>query len=570
MTFFDSSNTVINPAYRTANLYSSHSVVVYPSSYKPRVDSDPSNHRDNNVQNSPKEDNFKDNLDEVQARDNKPVEDKKEVVDDRNPANDKPKADKKESTNISENNIEDTTNHNQDSSDSVFGVADMVKNEMVKAGISEEDLANISNADFINMMFALASGREVTSDNISTELLSSIESLSSEILDRLKSFFAGGARQDNIVNNAEQPIIVSDPVNTEDNIINPADLPSVNQHVNEVTNPLNYSDDNNPVNNSPVLSDANNPANHNIELANNTEEVSAQADDIVAVVNNNIKQNENNNNPANNPQSSTSNNTQANSTNNTQADPSKNNSDKPIVVESPVLGTESEDAAENLQSEISKNPANSQSPNNLAAQNNKFDNIVNQNTNPANSQVDINNPASHTLEVISQKSETVSAKSVNSSPAMAMNEAKSVPDQIKVSLARALGGGVNQATIQLDPMELGKVDIKLDWISGGKASVIVAVENPATLELLQKDARELAKALEQAGLNLSSGDLEFNLQQQGSQDNLSEFMRQMAEESYGRHLDPAFANDELYLESILAQLQNNDNVNIDEGVDVVV
>jgi flagellar hook-length control protein FliK len=76
-------------------------------------------------------------------------------------------------------------------------------------------------------------------------------------------------------------------------------------------------------------------------------------------------------------------------------------------------------------------------------------------------------------------------------------------------------------TIQLRPEELGRIEIKLEMSQDGKVRAAITADNPATLELLQRDARGLERALQDAGLRADASNLEFNLRGEGH-DRLSE------------------------------------------------
>jgi flagellar hook-length control protein FliK len=87
----------------------------------------------------------------------------------------------------------------------------------------------------------------------------------------------------------------------------------------------------------------------------------------------------------------------------------------------------------------------------------------------------------------------------------------SLPEQVVFQIKTALTDGSSKIRIQLDPADLGKMDIKLNVDAQGKTGVIITVENKATLDLLQRDAQGLARALNDAGLSTDSGSLSFNL-----------------------------------------------------------
>jgi chemotaxis protein MotD len=74
--------------------------------------------------------------------------------------------------------------------------------------------------------------------------------------------------------------------------------------------------------------------------------------------------------------------------------------------------------------------------------------------------------------------------------------------------------GLRRFEIRLDPPELGRVDVRLDVDRHGHATTRLTVDRPETLDLLQREARGLERALQQAGLKTDAGGLEFTLRQQ--------------------------------------------------------
>lgn len=89
--------------------------------------------------------------------------------------------------------------------------------------------------------------------------------------------------------------------------------------------------------------------------------------------------------------------------------------------------------------------------------------------------------------------------------------APNIPDQIAVNIKKAIGDGVDKITIQLKPGNLGRVEVKLEVGHDGRVIVVVSAEKSETLEALQRDARGLERALQEAGLKTNAGDLSFNL-----------------------------------------------------------
>jgi len=86
---------------------------------------------------------------------------------------------------------------------------------------------------------------------------------------------------------------------------------------------------------------------------------------------------------------------------------------------------------------------------------------------------------------------------------------------VVVAVALAQGGG-SSLVVRLTPGELGQVEVRIERpADGGAAQVKVMAERPETLALLQRDAPELGRALQQAGITQDNCRLSFSL---GSQD----------------------------------------------------
>lgn len=75
---------------------------------------------------------------------------------------------------------------------------------------------------------------------------------------------------------------------------------------------------------------------------------------------------------------------------------------------------------------------------------------------------------------------------------------------------RALAGA-RKFDIRLDPAELGRVDVNLQISDAGEVSAKLVVDRVETLHLLQRDARTLERAFEQAGLKPTDGGVEITL-----------------------------------------------------------
>lgn len=105
-------------------------------------------------------------------------------------------------------------------------------------------------------------------------------------------------------------------------------------------------------------------------------------------------------------------------------------------------------------------------------------------------------------------SKTVQAQSAR--PAALANQASV---QVAFELGRAAHQGLNRLSMHLHPAELGRVDVRIEVASDGRAMAHVVVDRPETLDALQRDARSLERALSDAGLQTDSGSLNFSLRQ---------------------------------------------------------
>ncbi len=87
--------------------------------------------------------------------------------------------------------------------------------------------------------------------------------------------------------------------------------------------------------------------------------------------------------------------------------------------------------------------------------------------------------------------------------------------QVAVQVAHAVQAGLKQITIVMRPPSLGEIDVDLEVSHDGRVRAAFIAEKPETLELLQRDARGLERALQEAGLRSDSGSLSFSLRGDG-------------------------------------------------------
>lgn len=99
--------------------------------------------------------------------------------------------------------------------------------------------------------------------------------------------------------------------------------------------------------------------------------------------------------------------------------------------------------------------------------------------------------------------------------------------------ARALAGN-KRFDIRLDPAELGRIDVSLEISDKGEVSAKLIVDRVETLHMLQRDARTLERAFEQAGLKPSEGGIDLSLRDPGDQQAGARQQRQEDETPRGR------------------------------------
>ncbi|MGF1608432.1 MAG: flagellar hook-length control protein FliK [Kiloniellales bacterium] len=87
--------------------------------------------------------------------------------------------------------------------------------------------------------------------------------------------------------------------------------------------------------------------------------------------------------------------------------------------------------------------------------------------------------------------------------------------QIALQVHSALTSHLQRFSIRLEPAELGRVDVRLEFHRDGQVRAMIAAERPETLDLLQKDVHSLERALRDAGTNTAKLSFNFGLQNGG-------------------------------------------------------
>ena len=111
--------------------------------------------------------------------------------------------------------------------------------------------------------------------------------------------------------------------------------------------------------------------------------------------------------------------------------------------------------------------------------------------------------------------EPLGAPATQAAPAAAADATPVPVAGLAVEIAARAQGGCNRFEIRLDPPELGRIDVRLDVDGNGQVTSRLLVERAETLDVLRRDAGELERALQQAGLKTADNGLQFALRDQG-------------------------------------------------------
>jgi flagellar hook-length control protein FliK len=100
-------------------------------------------------------------------------------------------------------------------------------------------------------------------------------------------------------------------------------------------------------------------------------------------------------------------------------------------------------------------------------------------------------------------------------PQHAAGTADAVPlAGVPFAIAARVEAGEKQFEIRLDPPDLGRIEVRLNVDSSGRATSHLVVDRADTLDLLRRDAPALERALQSAGLTTDDGALQFSLRDQ--------------------------------------------------------
>ncbi|MGB0719296.1 MAG: flagellar hook-length control protein FliK [Bdellovibrionales bacterium] len=102
--------------------------------------------------------------------------------------------------------------------------------------------------------------------------------------------------------------------------------------------------------------------------------------------------------------------------------------------------------------------------------------------------------------------------------AQSATQAHPATQMVAATLQKGIqGGDSSNITLRLDPPELGRIQISMDFHKDKSLKALVTVEKPEAYMMLQRDSHTLERALQNSGLDMNGdGGLQFELAQDGS------------------------------------------------------
>lgn len=82
--------------------------------------------------------------------------------------------------------------------------------------------------------------------------------------------------------------------------------------------------------------------------------------------------------------------------------------------------------------------------------------------------------------------------------------------EMGVEIARRVSAGGDELTVRLNPVEMGRIEVRLAFDERGSLRAVVAAESPAALDLLRRDSADLGRALADAGVRSDAQSFRFD------------------------------------------------------------
>ena len=88
---------------------------------------------------------------------------------------------------------------------------------------------------------------------------------------------------------------------------------------------------------------------------------------------------------------------------------------------------------------------------------------------------------------------------------------------VGVQISRNANAKIDTFTMQLEPADLGALEVRMSFGKDGKVSAKLIADKPETLSMLQRDSMQLERILQQSGLDVGENALSFDLRDQSQQ-----------------------------------------------------
>ncbi len=106
---------------------------------------------------------------------------------------------------------------------------------------------------------------------------------------------------------------------------------------------------------------------------------------------------------------------------------------------------------------------------------------------------------------------------MNSAPAVAATTTPATVQNIALQIQQNAQQGITTFTMQLEPAELGRLEVRLKFDRDGGIKAHLIADKPETLTALKNDSAQIHRILQQTGLDADENSLSFDLRQQGQQ-----------------------------------------------------
>jgi len=82
--------------------------------------------------------------------------------------------------------------------------------------------------------------------------------------------------------------------------------------------------------------------------------------------------------------------------------------------------------------------------------------------------------------------------------------------EMGVEIARRVSAGGDELTVRLNPVEMGRIEVRLSFDERGALRATVAAESPAALDVLRRDSIDLTRTLSDAGVRTDAQSFRFD------------------------------------------------------------